>query len=82
MTPAEVRVTAQGMTTFTVSEAGASSYQWQFNGIDISGQTSQTLTLTNIMEADEGTYACIVMTSSGMVVTSESAELLVCKYIH
>ena len=78
--PPEARVTAQGTVMFTVSEAGATSYLWQLNGADLPSQTDQVLMLANVMESDEGNYTCRVVTSSAGTVTSEAANLFVCKY--
>ena len=69
---------------FTVETTGGSpSYFWQMNGGSISngvkylGVNTATLTVTSIVEADEGFYNCIVIIS-GQVLSS-SAELTVCK---
>ena len=42
-------------------------YQWQFNGVDISGATNATLTLTNVSSADEGSYRVVISDSAGAV---------------
>ena len=89
MSPSEARVSTQPleMVTFTVSEIPGSTYQWQSGGVDlatmsgkIAGATTRMLTVSNIVEADEGNYTCIVTTSFGLNVTSQSANLFVCKY--
>ncbi len=36
------------------------SYQWRFNGIDLPGQTSSSLSLTNVQFGDAGTYSVVV----------------------
>ena len=70
--------------TFTVVATGDSpSYFWQRNGASISngvkysGINTAELTVTSIVEADEGFYSCIVIISGTLL--SSSAELTVCK---
>lgn len=64
--------------TFTVlatSGNSAVSYQWRFNGTNIDGATSTSLTVTNIQLASEGFYDCAV-TDSVATVYSRAAKLL------
>ena len=66
--------------SFTVAVTATNPiYQWQKGGIDISGATSATLSLTNIQSTDAGTYTCDVTTLNGAGVkgTSNSATLTV-----
>ena len=61
--------------TFTVAASGTEpTYQWQRNGQDIAGQTSASLTLSNISDSDIGSYTCVV-TNDCSTVTSSSAGL-------
>gem|GEM_PF-3151340 len=55
------------------------SYQWQLNGVAISGATSKNLTLNSISLDDAGTYTLKVTNSnvSGMTLTSRGIELSV-----
>jgi hypothetical protein len=71
------RVVDPGATTlFSVSAIGPGllSYQWQRNGVDLFGQTSATLTLTDIGSQHLGLYTVIV-TNAGGSVTSQPARL-------
>jgi hypothetical protein len=64
---------------FRVTATGSNlSYQWQKDGVDISGETSATLTLPGLDKtADEGTYRCIVSGDCGTNIQSSEAQLTV-----
>ena len=51
-------------------------YQWRFNGTDLVEATTNTLTLANVQEANEGNYDVVVSNDSGSV-TSQVAVLTV-----
>ena len=53
--------------TFTCVAMGGpgNSFQWSHNGQDLSGETTSTLTLTNISTSDDGNYTCTVSNSAG-----------------
>lgn len=66
--------------TFSVEAAGTPplTYQWQFNGGNLSGQTAPTLALSNLTTARDGLYRVIVKNSllpSG--IASDAARLTV-----
>lgn len=50
-----------------VSGTGPFTYQWKKNGVAISGATQETLVLSNVTEADIGTYMVTVSNSAGSV---------------
>ena len=52
------------------------SFQWQFDGTNISGATNATLTLTDLQTNDAGTYSVIVTDPAGSI-TSSNALLTV-----
>jgi hypothetical protein len=64
--------------TFTVYPAGtnAVSYQWQFNGTDITGATSSDFTITNAAPENAGNYSVLLSNSVGSC-RSSSAVLSV-----
>ena len=70
--------------SFSVTATGTAplSYQWQKDGVDltdgnrITGATTATLTITGVMESDEGGYRCVVTNIAGTV-TSDTAMLTV-----
>ncbi|MEQ1759432.1 MAG: CARDB domain-containing protein [Vicinamibacterales bacterium] len=52
--------------TFSVAAAGDGpfSYQWRFEGVDIPGETSPSLTLVGVTLGQAGRYAVVVQTAS------------------
>jgi len=63
--------------SFTVAASGSNlSYQWRKNGTDIAGETSATLTLTNITAADAADYDVVITGDCGSV-TSNTASLTI-----
>jgi glucose/arabinose dehydrogenase len=77
--PADVTVAVGQPATFTVEATGATplSYQWQRNGVNISGATSASYTLPAATLADDGAqFRCVVSNSAGTA-TSNSATLRV-----
>ncbi len=76
--PASQEVTAGRAATFEVGAtgAGALSYQWQRDGVEIDGATDATLVLDTVGSSDEGAYACVVSDDCGSV-GSEPATLVV-----
>ena len=55
---------------------GTISYQWKLNGSSLSGQTSGTLTLSNVQLGNAGTYTVVATNANGST-TSSSAALAV-----
>jgi len=51
--------------TVTVTGTAPLSYQWQFNGVDITGATGTTLTLTNVNASNDGSYSVVVSNAYG-----------------
>jgi hypothetical protein len=76
--PASQTVTAGATVTFTVSATGTAplSYQWMKGGVNISGATTSTLTLSSVSTADAGSYSVLVRNSAGSI-TSAAATLTV-----
>jgi hypothetical protein len=63
---------------FSVAASGTAplSYQWQFNGANVSGATGTGLTLNNVQGGDAGNYS-VVVTNAGGAITSAAAVLTV-----
>lgn len=70
--------------SFTVTATGSATitYQWQKNGVNISGATSSTYTIASVTASDAATYRCIVTnsygtdTSNGAVLTVNAATTI------
>lgn len=62
------------MATFSVTADGAPplTYRWLFNGAEISGETSPSLTLLNVQPVHAGTYHAVVGNGSGAVPSEEA----------
>ncbi|HEY3913197.1 MAG TPA: immunoglobulin domain-containing protein [Verrucomicrobiae bacterium] len=76
--PRTATVSSNASTLFMVVGEGYRplSYQWQFEGTNIPGQTVAMLALTNIDGGQAGNYT-VVITNIGGVVTSAPAALIV-----
>ncbi|MGB0583200.1 MAG: immunoglobulin domain-containing protein, partial [Limisphaerales bacterium] len=77
--PQSQMITAGDNVTFNVTATGnpAPSYQWQRNGVDISGATSPAYTLNSASTNDNGSIFRVVATNSEGSVTSANATLTV-----
>ncbi len=60
-----------------VAEGTALTYQWQKDGVDITGENSTSLILTDVSNTDEGEYTCVVDGTCGDPVTSNIVTLTV-----
>lgn len=76
--PSSQTVAAGSNGTFSVSASGAAplSYQWRFNGANISGATSSSYTRANAQAANAGSYSVVVTNNAGSA-TSANAILTV-----
>jgi alpha-tubulin suppressor-like RCC1 family protein len=76
--PLDQTVLAGGTATFNVVASGtpAPTLQWKKNGVNISGATNATLTLTNVGTGDTATYTVVATNSAGSA-TSPGAGLTV-----
>jgi len=76
--PASRTVYIGDLVKFTVSATGDKplSYQWRFNGIDLTGATSTALSLVNVQFTNAGNYSVRVFNAAGAT-NSANAELTV-----
>ncbi|MEK7674451.1 MAG: CHAP domain-containing protein, partial [Verrucomicrobiota bacterium] len=60
--------------TFSVYANGHApfNYQWQKNGVNISGKTGFSLTLANVQTGDAASYACLVSNAGGSVTSGDA----------
>ncbi|UYZ62525.1 PQQ-dependent sugar dehydrogenase [Hymenobacter weizhouensis] len=76
--PASRSVAPGQSASFTVQATGTAplSYQWQKDGVNISGATGATYTIASVTAADAGQYRVVVSNAAGSV-TSAAATLTV-----
>lgn len=73
-----VEGTALTLTVVATSSDGSTlSYQWRKDGTDISGANAATYTKAAVAEADEGSYAVVIASSTAGTVTSATAAVVV-----
>ena len=77
--PANHTVTAGQTATFTVVATGTAplSYQWQKNGVNISGATAASYTTPVTTTSESGSRFAVVVKNTGGTVTSAAATLTV-----
>jgi uncharacterized delta-60 repeat protein len=70
--PAPQTALVGGSASFSVTATGTPTptYQWRRNGLDLTGQTSATLNLSNLALSDTGTITVAVRNSFGTVVST------------
>lgn len=80
--PQSVVVDAFNTATFTVTASGTVPlrYQWSFDGTNVAGATSSTLTIPNVVQTNLGTYAVVVTNEFGAA-TSSNATLSMYPFI-
>jgi hypothetical protein len=61
----------------TASAAGALTYQWQTNGVDVTGATGSSIAVSNLTFAASGTGYRVIVTDCAGSVTSTVASLTV-----
>src|SRR5688572_11661979 len=73
--PQSISVSEGSQASFSVTATGTQpiSYQWRKNGVNISGATSATYTISSVVPADAGNYSVVVSNSAGSVTSSNAA---------
>lgn len=79
--PDNVTIPAGQPASFSVSASGATpfTYQWQKNGVNISGATAAIYSINSARLSDAGAYRAIVKNSAGSA-TSKAATLTVTRF--
>jgi hypothetical protein len=72
--PQSVVVNAYGTATFNAAASGTLplSYQWSLNDTNIPGATSNSLTISNVVQTNLGTYAVLASDIFGSVTSSNA----------
>jgi hypothetical protein len=72
--PASQMANETSNVTFTVTAAGTPQlrYQWYWNGTNIAGATSASLTLVNVQVNNAGSYSVRVINDFGSVISSDA----------
>lgn len=68
--PASQSVWQGSSVTFSVTALAATTYQWQFNGTNISGATTSSYSTNPVALWSAGDYTCVVGNSSGYSTSS------------
>ncbi len=73
------KITGESVTFSAVASGGTSpyTYQWQKNGVNISGATSSSYTIPSLVLSDAGNYRLVVTDTASATVTSAVAVLAV-----
>ena len=77
--PVPKSVCTNGTTTFSVTASGATTYQWQRNGVDLSNVapysnvTNSTLTISNPATTDAGNFTCVLNASTCPIISASAA---------
>jgi hypothetical protein len=86
--PISVTTGQNGHATFTVSVSGSGpfTYQWRRNGIaisaaDVPSAATSTLTITNVTNANAGSYDCLITSACGSVLSASANLTFVCNNI-
>jgi len=80
--PQSVALHAHDTASFSVAASGTVplSYQWSLNGTNISGATSSSVTIPDVLQTDVGAYSVVVTNAFGSV-TSSNAMLFMYPFI-
>jgi hypothetical protein len=79
--PQSLTVDTGSTATFTVAASGkpTPTYQWRFNGNQLTGETNTSLVINNVQDVNTGSYDVVVSNDIGSV-TSNTATLNIFYY--
>ncbi len=67
--PAENQLTGSNVSFSATASGAGDTYQWEFNGTPLTGETSSTLTLDNVQTSANGDYQLVVTNAFGQTTT-------------
>ena len=67
ITPANPSASLNGSVSLTRTAAVNATYQWQFKGVELTGQTNRNLSLANLLSSHQGDYSVVVTTAAQTV---------------
>ncbi len=72
--PGNLSAPVGGSVTFMAAAAGTSApaYQWQKQGVNISGATASSFTISPAGTADAGSYTVVAINDSGAIISNEA----------
>ena len=81
--PADRAIAVGGGTTFSATAAGDAplAYQWQFNGVNVAGATTTSLSITNARTSQNGQYKLVVSNAYGTTNATASLSVLLAPVI-
>src|SRR5207248_8792873 len=73
--PANQVVAAGASATFSVTASGTAplNYQWTLNGVNVSGATASSYTISSVQSANVGNYAVLISNAAGSVTSAEAS---------
>jgi len=80
--PQSQSIAAGGNVTFSVGVSGSApfTYRWRFNGTDIVGATSPTLSLNNVQPPQAGSYSVVITNAAGSITSGNANLTVTCSY--
>ena len=75
--PQDLTINAGSTADFIVTATGATSYQWVFEGTNITGATNNELNFSDVSTNQAGLYTVVVVSGSGGTNLTNSANLTV-----
>ena len=80
--PQSQSIAAGANVSFTVGVSGSApfTYRWRFNGTNITGGGSSSLTLNNVQPQQAGAYSVVITNAAGSVTSSEANLTVTCGY--
>lgn len=71
--PQDQNINSGETASFSVIATGDNlSYQWRLDGTNISGETSSTLSISNVTSADAGVYSCVITSTCNTLVSNDA----------